>query len=61
MKEYWLTLQSNTWLWVKGKKGLVYNSINYQMFHFEYSALSLEKGITGVGLSILKALKYQVI
>lgn len=35
MKEYWLTLQSDTFLWVKDNKGLVYNSKNYQMFRFE--------------------------
>ena len=39
MKEYWLTLQPDTFLWVKGNKGLVYNSRNYQMFHFENNAI----------------------
>lgn len=35
MKEYWLALHPDTFLWVKDSKGLVYNSRNYQMFHFE--------------------------
>lgn len=35
MKEYWLVLHPDTFLWIKGNKGLVYNSRNYEMFHFE--------------------------
>lgn len=26
MKEYWLALHQDTFLWVKGNKGLVYNA-----------------------------------
>lgn len=39
MKEYWLALYPDTFLWIKGNKGLVYNSENYQRFHFENNGL----------------------
>lgn len=35
MKEYWLALHSDTFLWVKDNKGLVYNALNYKMFTFD--------------------------
>lgn len=34
MKEYWLALHQDTFLWVKGNKGLVYNALNHRMFRF---------------------------
>lgn len=34
MKEYWLALHQDTFLWVKRNKGLVYNAVNHRMFRF---------------------------
>lgn len=34
MKKNWLTLYGETFLWVKGKKGLLYNTRNGVFFHF---------------------------
>ena len=34
MKNYWLTLHKDTFLWIKGEEGLVYNTLNGQLFRF---------------------------
>lgn len=34
MKKNWLTLDSDTFLWVKGEKGLLYNTLNGSSFDF---------------------------
>lgn len=34
MKENWLTLNSETFLWIKGEEGLLYNALDAISFHF---------------------------
>ena len=35
MKQYWLTLNHETFLWVNRDKGCVYNTRNYRLFQFD--------------------------
>lgn len=37
MKEFWLTINPNTFIWLKNGKGIVYNSDNYKSFVFHNS------------------------
>lgn len=34
MKKNWLTLNSETFLWLKGEEGLLYNTLNATSFYF---------------------------
>ena len=35
MQEYWLNIKPNTFIWIKGDYGIVYNSENYRHFVFK--------------------------
>ena len=37
MDKYWLTLYGNTFLWIKERLGLIYNSENKKRFRFSLS------------------------
>ncbi|WP_106831607.1 TIGR04150 pseudo-rSAM protein [Parabacteroides pacaensis] len=39
MKNYWLILNPDTFIWVKAKEGLVYNTKNYKLVHFNNEGL----------------------
>lgn len=39
MKKYWLTLHPDTFVWLKGEKGIVYNASNYKKVVFSVKGL----------------------
>ena len=45
MKKYWLTINKDTFIWTKGKQGLIYNSMTNMSERFQHSDL-LDKLIT---------------
>lgn len=45
MKKYWLTINKDTFIWTKGKQGLIYNSMTNMSEKFQHSDL-LDKLIT---------------
>lgn len=37
MEKYTLRINSNVFIWIKGRKGMVYNSLNFKFFRFDVS------------------------
>lgn len=42
MKQYWLSLNQDTFVWTKEKRGLVYNTKNYEQLLFKNEGLLKE-------------------